>query len=203
MPKTPDVINAAFTTDVGVDTDALQLPGGGFLWYDVTGITRSRDRPLDEVKELVEQRWRDDEAAARLQKKADDMVAKLKAGATLADVAKEIGFTVGSTAGIQRGKPTPQTPAKLIDAVFKTPKGAAAATEGDSQTQRFVFRVIDVVDPTLDEASPETKQLTSTLQNSYADDIIGEYIGQLEAEYGVKINQQALSQVVGGGTPAQ
>jgi peptidyl-prolyl cis-trans isomerase D len=203
LPKTPDVINAAFTTDVGVDTDALQLPGGGFLWYDVTGITRSRDRPLDEVKELVEQRWRDDEAAARLQKKADDMVAKLKAGATLADVAKEIGFTVGSTAGIQRGKPTPQTPAKLIDAVFKTPKGAASATDGDSQTQRFVFRVIDVVDPTLDEASPETKQLTSTLQNSYADDIIGEYIGQLEAEYGVKINQQALSQVVGGGTPAQ
>lgn len=203
LPKTPDVINSAFTTDVGVDTDALQLPGGGFLWYDVTGITRSRDRPLDEVKELVEQRWRDDEAAARLQKKADDMVAKLKAGATLADVAKEIGFTVGSTAGIQRGKPTPQTPAKLIDAVFKTPKGAASATEGDSQTQRFVFRVIDVVDPTLDEASPEAKQLSSTLQNSYADDIIGEYIGKLEAEIGVKINQQALSQVVGGGTPAQ
>jgi peptidyl-prolyl cis-trans isomerase D len=203
LPKTPDVINAAFTTDVGVDTDALQLPGGGFLWYDVTGITRSRDRPLDEVKELVEQRWRDDEAATRLQKKADDMVAKLKAGATLADVAKEIGFTVGSTAGIQRGKPTPQTPAKLIDAVFKAQKGTAAATEGDSQTQRFVFRVIDVVEPTLDEASPETKQLSSTLQNSYADDIIGEYIGQLEAEYGVKINQQALSQVVGGGTPAQ
>ena len=202
IPKTPDVINAAFTTDVGVDTDALQLPGGGFLWYDVTGITRSRDRPLDEVKDLVAARWRDDEAATRLQKKADDMVAKLKAGATLTDIAKEIGFTVGSTAGIQRGKPTPQTPPKLIDAVLKTPKGAAAATEGESQTQRFVFRVIDAVDPTLDEASPETKQMSSTLQNSYADDIIGEYIGKLEADYGVKINQQALGQVVGG-TAAQ
>ena len=130
------------------------------------------------------------------------MVAKLKAGATLTDIAKEIGFTVGSTAGIQRGKPTPQTPPKLIDAVLKTPKGAAAATEGESQTQRFVFRVIDAVDPTLDEASPETKQMSSTLQNSYADDIIGEYIGKLEADYGVKINQQALGQVVGG-TAAQ
>jgi peptidyl-prolyl cis-trans isomerase D len=202
IPRTPDVINAAFTTDVGVDTDALQLPGGGFLWYDVTGITRSRDRPLDEVKDLVEQRWRDDEAATRLQTKSDDMVAKLKAGATLTDLAKEIGFTVGSTAGIQRGKPTPQTPVKLIDAVFKTPKGAAAATEGDNQTQRFVFRVIDVVEPALDEASPEAKQMSSTLQNSYADDIIGEYIGKLEADLGVKLNQQALGQVVGG-TAAQ
>lgn len=203
LPKTPDVISAAFNTDVGVDTDALQIPSGGYIWYDVTGITRSRDRPLDEVKDQVTQRWRDDEAATRLQKKADEMVAKLKSGTTLADIAKEIGFTVGSTAGIQRGKPTPQTPAKLVDAVFKTPKGAAAETDGDTPTQRFVFRVIDVIDPTLDPNSAEAKQLTTTLQNSYADDIIGEYIGKLEADMGVKINQQALSQVVGGGSPTQ
>jgi peptidyl-prolyl cis-trans isomerase D len=203
LPRTPDVISATFNSDVGVDNDALQIPGGGYIWYDVTGITRSRDRPLDEVKDLVVQRWRDDEVATRLQKKGDDMVAKLKAGTTLADIAKEIGFTVGSSAGIQRGKPTPQTPAKLVDAVFKTPKGAAAETEGDSQTQRFVFRVIDVIDPPLDAASAEAKQLSTTLQTSYADDIIGEYIGKLEADMGVKINQQALGQVVGGAPAAQ
>ena len=72
LPKTPDVVNAAFTTDVGVDTDALQLPGNGFLWYDVTGITPSRERPLDEVKDQVAARWRDDEIGKRLQAKADD-----------------------------------------------------------------------------------------------------------------------------------
>jgi peptidyl-prolyl cis-trans isomerase D len=201
LPKAPDVITPAFSTDVGVDTEALQVPGGGYLWYDVGGITRSRERTLDEVKDQVAARWRDDEVATRLKAKADDMLAKLKAGTSLADIAKEIGFTVGSTAGIQRGKPTPQTPAKLIDAVFATAKGAPGTVEGDSQTQRFVFRVIDVVDPALDEASPEAKQLSTTLQNSYADDIIGEYIGKLEADLGVSINQQALNQVVGGGPP--
>lgn len=202
LPKAPDVITPAFTTDIGVDSEALQIQGGGFLWYDVGGITKARDRTLEEVKDQVAARWRDDEAATRLQTKTGDMLAKLKAGGTLADIAKEIGFTVGSTAGIQRGKPTPQTPAKLIDAVFKTLKGAPGVAEGDSQTQRFVYRVIDVVDPTLDEATPEAKQLSSTLQNSYADDIIGEYIGKLEADLGVKINQQALTQVIGG-APAQ
>ena len=202
LPKAPDVITPAFTTDIGVDSEALQIQGGGYLWYDVGGITKARDRTLEEVKDQVAARWRDDEAATRLQKKTDDMLAKLKAGSSLADLAKEIGFTVGSTAGIQRGKPTPQTPAKLIDAVFKTPKGSPGVAEGDSQTQRFVYRVIDVVEPTLDEASPDAKQLSSTLQNSYADDIIGEYIGKLEADLGVKINQQALTQVIGG-TPAQ
>jgi peptidyl-prolyl cis-trans isomerase D len=203
LPKAPDVITPAFTTDIGVDSEALQIQGGGYLWYDVGGITRARDRTLEEVKDQVAASWRDDEAATRLQAKTDDMLAKLKAGTSLADLAKEIGFTVGSTAGIQRGKPTPQTPAKLIDAVFKTPKGAPGVAEGDSPTQRFVYRVIDVVEPTLDEASPETKQLSSTLQTSYADDIIGEYLGKIQADIGISINQQALSQVIGGGTPAQ
>jgi peptidyl-prolyl cis-trans isomerase D len=203
LPKAPDVITPAFTTDIGVDSEALQIQGGGYLWYDVGGITRARDRTLEEVKDQVAARWRDDEAATRLQAKTDDMLAKLKAGTSLADLAKEIGFTVGSTAGIQRGKPTPQTPAKLIDAVFKTPKGAPGVAEGDSPTQRFVYRVIDVVEPKLDEASPEAKQLSSTLQNSYADDLIGEYLGKIQADIGISINQQALNQVIGGGTPTQ
>ena len=36
-----------------------------------------------------------------------------------------------------------------------------------------------------------------------ADDIIGEYLGKLQADMGISINQQALNQVIGGGTPAQ
>ena len=31
LPQTPNVISAAFATDVGVDNDPLQLPGGGYL----------------------------------------------------------------------------------------------------------------------------------------------------------------------------
>ena len=80
LPKTPDAIAPAFASDVGVDNDPLQLPNGGYLWYDVTGITPARDRTLDEVKDQVEARWRDDEIAKRLKAKADDMVGKLKAG---------------------------------------------------------------------------------------------------------------------------
>jgi peptidyl-prolyl cis-trans isomerase D len=199
LPKTPDVVTAAFTTDIGVDNEALQIPAGGYIWFDVTGITPSRERKLEEVKDQVEARWRADEIAKRLQAKADDMVAKLKAGTSFADLAKQIGFTVGSVAGVQRNKPTPQTPAKLVEAVFKTPRGVAGSAEGENATQRFVYRVIDIVDPPVDAASPEIKQLSAQLQNSYADDIIGEYIGWLETDLGVSINQAALNQVIGGG----
>ncbi len=200
LPKTPDVVNTAFTTDIGVDTEALPLPGNGLLWYDVTEITRSRERTLDEVKDLVAARWRDDEIGKRLQAKADEMVGKIKAGTALAQLARENGLQVQTASDLQRSKPSGFIPVKAVDAMFKTSKDAAGTIEGESQIQRFVYRVTGVIDAKLDPASPEAKQLSMTLQNSFADDIIGEYIGRLENEIGITLNQAAVNQVIGGGT---
>ncbi|MFZ0845827.1 MAG: SurA N-terminal domain-containing protein [Pseudolabrys sp.] len=203
LPRTPDVVNAAFASDVGVDTEALSMQGGGFLWYDVTGITRSRERTLDEVKDQVATRWRDDEVAKRLKAKTDEMLGKLKAGSTMAQLATENGLKVETATDLQRRKPGGFVPAKLVEAAFKTPKDVPTITDGNTETERFVFRVTEVTDPKLDAASPEAKQLSATLQNSYADDIIGEYIGRLETDLGVSINQAAFNQVVGGGSANQ
>src|SRR5690606_3284115 len=86
IPRSPDVIGAVFGSDVGIDSEALQLPDGGFLYYDVTGITRSRERTLDEVKDQVVARWRADELAKRLKATADDMLGRLKGGMALAQL---------------------------------------------------------------------------------------------------------------------
>jgi len=200
LPQNPNVINAAFASDVGIDTDALQLPSGGYLYFDVTGITPSRERTLDEIKDQVAARWRDDEIAKRLQSKADDLVAKLKAGTAFAQVASDAGLKVETAADLQRGKPGGFIPAKVVEAVFRTPKGVPAAAEGGGETERFVFQVTDVADPTLDANSQQGKAIANVLQNSYTDDVVGEYIARLENGFGVTVNQTALDQVVGGTT---
>ena len=92
------------SSDVGVDTEALQLPSGGYLYFDVTGVTPSRERTLEEVKDQVETRFRDDEVAKRLLAKADDIVGKLKAGTPFAQVASEAGLKVETATDLQRGK---------------------------------------------------------------------------------------------------
>ena len=79
-----DVVAAAFNSDVGVENDPVQA-NGGYVWYEVVGITRSRDRTFDEVKDLVAARWKDDEIAKRLTAKADELVQKLNAGGNFAD----------------------------------------------------------------------------------------------------------------------
>ena len=199
LPNVANLVSTAFGTDVGADTEPLQLPGSGLLYYDVTGITPAHDRPLDEVREQVAARWRDDEIAKRLQAKSDELVAKLKSGTPMAQLATENGLTVQTAKDLQRGRPTPDVPAKLLDAVFTTAKDGAGTTEGETATQRYVFRVLEVTQPTFDAATPQIQSLTNTLQNAYADDVLGEYVGGLEANLGVSVNQAALNQVVGGG----
>ena len=87
LPKGVDVLNGIFSAEIGLENDALQTPEGGYVWYDLVGVTPSRERTLDEVKAQVEARWRDDEVVARLNAKAVQMVDKIKGGAKLADLA--------------------------------------------------------------------------------------------------------------------
>jgi len=198
VPKRPDVVNAAFNSDVGVDNEALQLPGGGYLYFDVTGITPSRERPIDEVKDKVEQRWRDDEIARRLKKVADDMIARLKGGSTLEQVAAEKNLQVQKADDLRRGSAAGFVPANVVDAAFATPKGEISSAEGQQEIAHYVFRVTGVTDPKLDPKSDEAKSISGSLKNAYADDLIGEYVTHLEKEIGVEINPTALNQIIGG-----
>jgi peptidyl-prolyl cis-trans isomerase D len=196
----PNLINSAFSSDVGVDNEAVSLPAGGYVYYEVNNITPSHDRKLEEVKSDVEARWRADQVAERLQKQSEQMVDKLKAGTPLQQVATEHGLTVQKAVDLQRGK-TGAVPESVDAAVFKTAKDSFGMAQGNSETERFVFHVTQVTDPVQDAV--QGKQLQQVLQNSYADDLVGEYLARLENEYGVSINQSAVNQVVGGTTEQQ
>ena len=108
---------------------------------------------------------------------------------------------VQKATSLTRGTKSGFTPAKLVQAAFTKGKDVPATAEGATQTERYVFKVTAVEDPKLDPTSPGIKALENSLRNAYSDDIIGQYIAQLEHDYGVSINQTALNQVVGGTAP--
>lgn len=208
IPRSPDAIGAVFGSDVGVDSEALQLPDGGFLYYDVTNITRSRERTLDEVKDQVIARWRADELAKRLKATADDMLGKLKGakpnegksneGLPLAQLASENGLKVETAFGLQRGQAAAGLPASVSDAAFKIGKDEFGIADSDNGDRRYIFRVTEISVPPINPQGASPEQLKANLQASYADDVIGQYLARLENDLGVKINQQAVNQVVGG-----
>jgi peptidyl-prolyl cis-trans isomerase D len=197
LPDAQRLLAGAFSTDVGVERDPLQTQDG-YVWYDVVGITPSRERPLDEVKDQVEARWREQEIAARLTARATEMLDKLKAGSTLADIAAQYHLKVETLTGLKRGEASGPFPAAAVDAVFRTAKDAAGKVEASDPVEQVVFRVTDVVVPSLDMGSEAAKRILETLNRGLSEDILGEYIAKLESEIGVTINQSALNQVIGG-----
>src|SRR5271165_2231192 len=199
LPDEQRLLEAAFTTEVGVEHDPLQVQDG-YIWYDVVGITPSRERTLDEVKEQVEQRWRQQEIATRLNAKATEILDKVKAGSTLADAAAADNLKVETLTGLKRGQSSGPLSAPAVDTVFRTAKDAAGKANAAQPGEQVVFRVTDIVVPALDLQSNDSKRMVETLNRSLSDDLVGEYISRLESEVGVTINQSALNQVIGGGT---
>ncbi len=196
LPTGVDVINSAFSTEIGNENDPLQLPGGGFIWYDVANVTPSRERKLDEVKDQVEARFRQDEIIKRINAKTTEIVGKLKSGAALAEVAAADGLTVETKSGLKR-QGTTQLPPRVITEVFRTAKDAVGSAEGQNATERVIFRVTDIKVPTFDANSADVKRLIDQLKGAYNDELVNQYVTRLENDLGTDINQAALAQAVG------
>jgi peptidyl-prolyl cis-trans isomerase D len=196
VPPGLDVVSQAFNTDVGVDNDPISFKGG-YVWYDVLGITPSRERNLDEVKDQVETRWRDDQITTRLKAKATEMVQKLEQGGKLADEAASAGLKVETAAGLRRDASLPGLPAGAITAAFRTAKDGVGQTAGPSSSEWIVFRVTDVSVPPVDLASEDIKKLKETLQRGLTDEQVGQYVTKLESDIGTSINEAAFAQVTG------
>lgn len=196
IPAGLDVVSQAFNSDVGVDNDPISFKGG-YVWYDVLGITPSRERNLDEVKDQVEARWRDDQITSRLKSKATDMVQKLEQGGKLAEQATAAGLKVETAAGFRRDASLPGLPAGAVAAAFRTAKDGVGQTAGAGSDEWIVFRVTDIMVPPVDLASDEMKKLKDTLQRGLTDEQVAEYVGKLESDIGTSINQSAFAQVTG------
>ena len=199
LPDPGRLLAAAFTSEIGVDADPLQVEGG-YVWFEVAGVTPSRERSLEEVKDKVEASWREDEIAKRLKAKADGLMDKLKGGSAFSDTASAEGLKVETVSGLKRNASSPPFSANAVDRLFVTPKDAVANAAGEEVGDQIVFRVTDIVVPQMDANSNQTKTMAETLNRSLSQDLFGQYIAKVESEIGVTINRNAVNQVVSGGS---
>jgi peptidyl-prolyl cis-trans isomerase D len=200
FPLAGQVVSAAFASDVGVDNDPIEVDGG-YIWYNVTGVTPARDRTLDEVKDEVEKHWREDEIASRLKTKSAELLDKLKAGTPFDTVANAEGLKVQTADKLTRGKGEGAVAPKVVAAVFHTAKDAFGNAEGDVPTDWIVFRVTDVTTPKFDANSPDAKRIEDTVKRQESEEIYTQYVAWLQNELGTTVNQAALAQALGSSGP--
>ncbi len=196
IPRGLDVVSQAFTSDVGVDNEPIQF-AGGYAWYDVLGITPSRERPLDEVRAQVEAKWREDQISSRLKTMAADMVKKVEQGATLAAEAMAVGSKVETATGFRRDASLSGVPSSAVTAAFRTPKDGVGQTSAAGGSEWIVFRVTDITVPEVEASSEELKRLKDTLQRGLSDEQVAQYVSKIESQIGTSINQAAFAQATG------
>ncbi|MGD9837319.1 MAG: SurA N-terminal domain-containing protein [Afipia sp.] len=196
LPQGVDVVSPAFASNIGVENEPVQY-NGGELWFDVLGVTPSRDRSLDEVKDQVEARWKEEQIAARLRTKAAEMVGKIEKGATLDAEAAAAGVKVETAKLFKRDSDAKDVPERLVAAAFRTPKDGVGQTEGNGATEWIVFKVTDIAVPPVDLASEDVKKLTENLRRAEMEEQLGAYIAKLETDIGVSINQNAFAVATG------
>jgi len=196
IPPGLNVVSQAFNSDVGVDNDPIPYKGG-YVWYDVLGITPPHDRTLDEVKAQVETRWREDQINDRLRTKATEMVQKLEQGGKLADEAASLGLQVATATGLKRDATSAGVPAGVIKAAFRTASDGVGQTPGPDGSEWFVFRLTGITVPPVDLASDDIKKLKETLKRGLSEEQISQYVTTLEKDIGTSINEDAVAQVTG------
>jgi peptidyl-prolyl cis-trans isomerase D len=197
LPAAEQLLSGAFSARVGVEADPIELrvPAGvaGYVWYDVLGITPSRDRTLDEAKARVEARWRDDEIGKKLAERAAAIRAKLDAGETF--IAAAPGLKVETREKLKRARAADGLDARVVGAVFDTAQGKAGIGVAEDGLTRVVFRVTAIA--MAPEPAVKDTRLEALLRG-IEDDLVTQYLYRVQTELGVRINEAALRQVIGG-----
>ena len=185
------------------ENEPLRVPSnGGYVWFDVDGITPARDRPLDEVKDQVVARWRDDEIATRLKAKADRDAGQdqgrhvVRATSPRPTSSRSNGGRASSAAA-----PTPGLSAAAVDRGFQDAAGRRRQRRGrEPDRADRVPRHRDQGAAARSAGSPRPSASTTRCKTALAEDLLAQYIARLQNDIGVTINQSALNQVTGGST---
>ena len=114
----PTVLKAAFTSDVGADTDMISTANGGYAWYEVAGIEPARQLPLADVRPRVAAAWRKDETTKKLAAKSEALVKAADGGQALTAIAtSEGGLKVLHDGDVKRGGAAALSP-NVVAAIF-------------------------------------------------------------------------------------
>lgn len=191
-------VQAIFRSDIGVDNEAVRLPRDtGYVWFDLTRIDPARERTFEESKTEVEAQWRADETATRLSAKTRELVQRLDKGEAFDVVAGSAGLTVEKAEGLNRQDQRPEIPPNVLNLIFGTVAGksnSASVADGG----RILFKVDSAYVGPYARTTQEAENFARLLGNSVSEDILAQYVGKLQTDLGVSVNEAAFRNATGG-----
>lgn len=197
IPAQAQLLKDAFESDVGIDNAAVPTEDGGYVWYSIVDINEAHDRPLDEVKDKVIEAWKKQSAADKLLAKANETKDRLGKGETLDAIATSLGLVAQSrTQQTRTSQPGDGLSAEALKAAFAGPKGSAAVAPGAQDGEQVVLQVAEVVETPYTPAKDDGNQLTQQLADSMQNDLLQQYVSELQRQLGATVNQTVMQQII-------
>jgi len=196
IPAETQLLKAAFDSDVGIDNAAIPTDDGGYIWFSVADINEAHDRPLDEVKDKVVEAWKKQAATDKLIAKAKEAKDRLGKGETLDAVAVSLDLPVQTLERQTRSSPPAAGfSTEALKAAFAGPKGSVEVAPGADDNEQIVLQVADVIETPYTAGANDgavTQQLADAMQN----DLLQQYVAELQRQLGVTVNQTVLQQII-------
>ncbi|MBN8912981.1 MAG: SurA N-terminal domain-containing protein [Rhizobiales bacterium] len=191
-----------FATGVGMQPDAVDLPGSAHVWFDVLSVTEPQQKPFEQVKDEVKASYIDKETARLLNELAQKLVDRLKGGEVFAKVAEDAGGKPEMLESVKRNTSQPGLSQEGVTQAFALEKGGAAYTDTSDRQSRVVFQVQDIT-PAAAASKQEADKLTKELASQIGNDDLMAYINALKADLSVHINEAELARATGAAAESE
>ncbi len=201
LPQAAKVAQAAFAGAQGLEAEATELDDGGYAWIDVLGVTPEKQKPFEDVTAEVKTAFIEGERRKEVAALAAKYTERLTGGEALEALAKEAGSKVEKTNPVTRSTSPQGLTQNAVQQAFTLPKGGATSAVTADNKGRTILRVVDII-PAPAPTAEQTERLKTELTRQMQTDILAEYVGGLQARYGLSINEAALKQTLGTGREA-
>ncbi len=196
FPVNAALLRAIFESDIGVDNDPVENEGGIVNWFEVLQVIPERLKTLAETREQLIKIWKERQKASRLSKLGNAILADLRKGKKLHDLARKHGAKILRTKPFKRAQEHDDIPAAAVAQSFVLPLGGVGMSSLPDGKGRVIFRLVD-----MGTASPPGKEqdklLRERIGRSLENDIVAQYVASLRKSYGVTINQPVLQRLNG------
>ena len=188
LPASRDLLAQAFETRVGAQSGPIDFGAGEHVWLDVDEIFEARDRTLEEVRDRVATDWTVNVRSEMVRKKADELIARLGEGTTIAALSTETGAPVETAGPLSRNGATEIFIREAVAEGFKGQEGAVFTAPAATPGNILLGKVASVVAPT----GEGLEQLVEAANESASNDLLNQLIITLQNSYSVTQNPASI-----------
>ena len=198
VPGHSSSLATAFDTEIGLEISPLTDGDDGFTWLETRDIIATSVPAFNEIKDKVADTWKAREAASATRKQAEDLVAKLRSGTPIADLAKTENAEVRTINGVRRNQNNAAFNAADVAALFSVAEdGKAFSISNDGKSAKIITST-PVLGTGFNSNSQEAKAIRQVLETNLSNDLYAEYVNALQEQIGVTINDSVWARIASG-----